>query len=200
MHQKERLDVKRANKKRKINKKCSVVECKDYREELDYLKKQSFILSSIDGKVWKRKWRWSAYVYEIGVIIKGLKERLCLLWFRSKSNYCFLKVLQRSWELKKWKIDERLHPCHVLKGNDGRYSRLKSFAKINIWTEEALWICCFKRKSASVDFIQNEEIDEDDNQNWFGSKLIVTWSVSIRCYGLTVFENELMIENPSFLL
>ena len=140
MHQKERLDVKRANKKRKINKKCSVVECKDYREELDYLKKQSFILSSIDGKVWKRKWRWSAYVYEIGVIIKGLKERLCLLWFRSKSNYCFLKVLQRSWELKKWKIDERLHPCHVLKGNDGRYSRLKSFAKINITTKEGLWV------------------------------------------------------------
>ena len=57
-----------------------------------------------------------------------------------------------------------------------------------------------KRKSSFVAFIENDDDDEDDNQNLSGSKLILTWSVSTRCYGLTVFENELMIKNPSSLL
>ena len=35
--------------------------------------------------------------------------------------------------------------------------------------------------------------DQDDNQNLNGSKLIVTWSESIRSDGLTIFENEAVI-------
>ena len=36
--------------------------------------------------------------------------------------------------------------------------------------------------------------DQDDNQNLIGSKLIVTWSESIRSDGLTIFENEAVIK------
>ena len=47
-----------------------------------------------------------------------------------------------------------------------------------------------KWKSSFVAFVKNEGVDEDDKQNWVGSKLIVTWSQSTRCHGLTIFENE----------
>ena len=47
-------------------------------------------------------------------------------------------------------------------------------------------------KSSFVAFIKNEGVDEDNNQNLIGSKLIVTWSVSIRSDGLTIFENEVV--------
>ena len=48
-------------------------------------------------------------------------------------------------------------------------------------------------KSSFVAFIKNEGVDGDDNQNLIGSKLIVTWSESIRSDGLTIFENEAVI-------
>ena len=48
-------------------------------------------------------------------------------------------------------------------------------------------------KSSFVAFIKNEGVDEDNNQNWFGSKLIVTWPGSIKSDGLTIFENEAVI-------
>ena len=49
-------------------------------------------------------------------------------------------------------------------------------------------------KSSFVAFIKNEGVDGDDNQNLIGSKLIVTWSESIRSDGLTIFENEAVIK------
>ena len=52
----------------------------------------------------------------------------------------------------------------------------------------------FQQKSSFVAFVKNEEVDEDDNQNLNGSKLIVTWSESIRSDGLTIFENEEVIK------
>ena len=48
-------------------------------------------------------------------------------------------------------------------------------------------------KSSFVAFIKKERVDEDNNQNLIGSKLIVTCSVSIKCDGLTIFENEEVI-------
>ena len=50
-----------------------------------------------------------------------------------------------------------------------------------------------KWKSSFVAFVKNEGVDEDNNQNLIGSKLIVTCSVSIKCDGLTIFENETFI-------
>ena len=57
----------------------------------------------------------------------------------------------------------------------------------------------FQQKSSFVAFVKNEEVDEDDNQNLNGSKLIVTWSVSIRSDGLTIFENETVIRYHALL-
>ena len=51
-------------------------------------------------------------------------------------------------------------------------------------TKAKIVICCF---------VENEGVDEDDQQNLNGSKLIVTWSESIRSDGLTIFENEEVI-------
>ena len=59
-----------------------------------------------------------------------------------------------------------------------------------------LWPCgsvSTKRKSSSVDFVKNDEVDEDDNEKWFGSKLIGTLSVSIRSDETTISENEAVI-------
>ena len=50
-----------------------------------------------------------------------------------------------------------------------------------------------KQKSSPVAFVGNDGVDEDDNQNSIGSKLIVTWSLSTRSDGLTIFENEAVI-------
>ena len=41
-----------------------------------------------------------------------------------------------------------------------------------------------------VDFVKHDGVDSDDNINLVGSKLIATWSQSITCPGLTIFENE----------
>ena len=49
-------------------------------------------------------------------------------------------------------------------------------------------------KASFVAFVENEEVDEDDNHILNGSKLIVTWSESIRSDGLTIFENEAVIK------
>ena len=51
----------------------------------------------------------------------------------------------------------------------------------------------FQQKSSFVAFVKNDEVDEDDNENWFASKLIVMCSVSIRSDELTFSENEAVI-------
>ena len=50
------------------------------------------------------------------------------------------------------------------------------------------------RKSSFVALVENEGVDEDDNQNWSGNILSVTLSLSTRCHGLTIFENEAVIK------
>ena len=53
-----------------------------------------------------------------------------------------------------------------------------------------LWDNNSKEKLSFVVFVKNDGVDSDDNANLVGSKLIATWSQSITCPGLTIFENE----------
>ena len=63
------------------------------------------------------------------------------------------------------------------------------------YTEKRKTACgLVSTKASFVAFVENEEVDEDDNHILNGSKLIVTWSESIRSDGLTIFENEAVIK------
>ena len=56
-----------------------------------------------------------------------------------------------------------------------------------------MWICQ-KKKSWFVAFFGNGDDDKNDNHISSGSKLIATWSENTRCHGLTIFENERLIQ------
>ena len=62
---------------------------------------------------------------------------------------------------------------------------LKTFylwvSHVDFWTQKKIVI---------VVFAENGGHDKNDNHILVGSKLIVTWSESTRCHGLTIFENE----------
>ena len=63
------------------------------------------------------------------------------------------------------------------------------------YTEKRKTACgLVSTKASFVAFVENEEVDEDDNHILNGSKLIVTWSESIRSDELTIFENEAVIK------
>ena len=47
-----------------------------------------------------------------------------------------------------------------------------------------------KKNRQIVVFFENGGGHKNDNHILVGNKLIVTWSESTRCHGLTIFENE----------
>ena len=65
-----------------------------------------------------------------------------------------------------------------------KYTEKRKTACGLVSTKAKIVICCF---------VENEGVDEDDQQNLNGSKLIVTWSESIKSNGLTIFLNEAVI-------
>jgi len=68
--------------------------------------------------------------------------------------------------------------------NHAKYTEKRKTACGLVSTKAKIFICCF---------CENEGVDEDDKQNLNGSKLIVTWSESIRSDGFTIFVNEEVI-------
>ena len=98
-------------------------------------------------------------------------------------------------KLKNENFEGGMYPGACFERDDAFYSRLKSFQKLLLEQKKLCGFVVFKRKIVRfVDFIKNEGVDENENQNCIGSKLIVTWSESIRSDGLTIFENEAVIK------
>ena len=85
-----------------------------------------------------------------------------------------------------------------------RCSRTKRKSSLSVHKDRkklsCLWGCFNKAKIVIRVFFENGVMIKNDNANWWWNKLRWFLSVSIRCHGHTIFENEAVINisRPSF--